>query len=242
MTPNDANLLQTLRVLHRIHRQLRDLQDRLAQGPRQVRSREAALRQAEEKLAQLQEAAKRLQMTIDEKQLVLKSREESINKRRAQLMESKSNKEYQLLLEQIKADEMANSVLTDEILEEMERLDQMKANIAAAKEEVAKAARELEETRKQVAASEPKIKAEIDGLNQERAQHEEKLPPDFREVYERVVRAKADDALAPVDGQYCGGCHQQVPLNNINALLMGKAMLCRSCGRLLYLPENFSFR
>ncbi len=242
MSSFDTNVLQTLRVLHRIFRQLRDVEDRLRQGPRHVRAQEAALRQAEEKLAQLQGSARRLQVSIDEKQLTLKSREESIKKRRAQLMESKSNKEYQLLLEQIKADEMANSVLTDEILEEMERLDQLKADIAATMQEVAKAVRELEEAREQVAAAEPKLRAEIDGLNRERALYEEKLPPDFRETYERVVRSKAEDGLAPVDGQYCGGCHQQVPLNSINSLMLGQPITCRSCGRLLYLPENYSLR
>lgn len=242
MSPTDSGVLETLRVLHRIHRQLRDLHDRLGQGPRQIRAREGALRQAEQRLAQLQEEAKRLQIMIDEKQLTLKSREESIKRRRAQLMESKSNKEYQVLLDQIKADEMANSVLTDEILEDMERLDQLKETIAAAKEEVTKAGKELEQVRQQVAATEPKLKAEIEQLTRERSQQEDRLPPDFRELYDRVVRAKAEDALAPVNGQYCGGCHQQVPLNSINALLLGQAILCRACGRLLYLPENYSFR
>lgn len=242
MSTKDHGLLIVLRTLHRIHRQLRDLQDRLAQGPRLIRAKEAAVRQAEENLSRLQAEIRRLQVSIDEKQLNLKAREESVKKRRIQLMEAKSNREYQLLLDQIRADEMANSTLADEILEEMERLDQLKATLSSAKEEVAKAKEELDRTREQVAATETKLRAEIDGLQQDRAEVEGKLPEDCRELYDRVVRAKGEDALAPVDGQYCGGCHQQVPLNSINALLLGQAVLCRACGRLLYVPENYNFR
>jgi len=240
MSSQNQGVLATLRVLHRIHRQIRDLQDRLAQGPRQIRAKEIALREAQEKLARLQEESKRLQITIDEKQLTLKSREENVRKRRVQLMEAKSNREYQLLLDQIRADEVANSTLADEILEDMERLDQLKQQIAAAKQEVAKANQELEQTRQHVATTEPRLRAEMDGLIRERAEEEGKLPTDFRELYDRVVRAKAEDALAPVDGQYCGGCHQQVPLNSINGMLRGEAVLCRACGRLLYLPESYT--
>ena len=239
MSFQNQGVLPTLRVLHRIHRQIRDLRDRLAQGPRQIRAKEITWREALERLAHLQEESKRLQIAIDEKQLTLKSREENVRKRRAQLMEAKSNREYQLLLDQIRADEVANSTLADEILEDMERLDQLKEKIAAAKEEVAKARQDLEQTRQQVANTEPKLRAEMDGLIREQTQEENKLPTDFRELYDRVVRAKAEDALAPVDGQFCGGCHQQVPLNAINGMLRGEPVLCRACGRLLYLPEEY---
>ncbi len=214
----------------------------MARGPRLIRAKEAAVRQAEENLSRLQAEIRRLQVSIDEKQLNLKAREESVKKRRIQLMEAKSNREYQLLLDQIRADEMANSTLADEILEEMERLDQLKATLSSAKEEVAKAKEELDRTREAGCGHGKRNCGPKSTVCSRIARSGGKLPEDCRELYDRVVRAKGEDALAPVDGQYCGGCHQQVPLNSINALATRTSRALPRCGRLLYVPENYNFR
>ncbi len=238
----ETNSLHVFRVLHRIHRQLTDLEERLARGPRLIRIREQALTQAKARLAQLQEEARRLQIAVDEKQLLLKTTEENIRKRRGQLMQAKDTREYQLLLEQIQADEVANSTRTDEILEDFDRLDRYKVEIEEAKALVAKAAEELEAVKKQVAVEEPQLKAEILRVQKEREEAVKELSYEWREIYERTVRVKGEDALAPVETDHCTGCHQLVPINKINEMLRGEPTTCRACGRLLYLPENYTIK
>ena len=46
-----ASLTESLRTLHRIHRQLSDLRDRLARGPKQVAVIETNVKKAEEDVA-----------------------------------------------------------------------------------------------------------------------------------------------------------------------------------------------
>ena len=65
------------------------------------------------------------------------------------------------------------------------------------------------------------------------------MPPPVRDVYQRIVRQRGEDALAEIDDEYCGGCHQQVPLNVQAEIRLSHPMFCRTCGRLLYLPEGF---
>ena len=62
----------------------------------------------------------------------------------------------------------------------------------------------------------------------------------YRDLYRRVTRQKGEDALAAVQGEFCGGCNQHVPVNLINELMLNRPAICKSCGRLLYLPENYS--
>jgi predicted nucleic acid-binding Zn-ribbon protein len=38
-------------------------------------------------------------------------------------------------------------------------------------------------------------------------------------------------------GEFCGGCFQQVTPNMTSQLRLSKAVFCKSCGRLLYLPD-----
>ena len=64
------------------------------------------------------------------------------------------------------------------------------------------------------------------------------LPDDFRDLYQRVVNAKGEDAMAVVEGGSCGGCYQQLTTNMHNEINMGRVVLCRSCGRVLYLAED----
>jgi predicted nucleic acid-binding Zn-ribbon protein len=67
---------------------------------------------------------------------------------------------------------------------------------------------------------------------------ERDLPADVRDRYERIVKQKGADGLAAVEGQSCGGCFQSLTGNMLSDLLMGRIIVCRSCGRLLYSPES----
>ena len=69
-------------------------------------------------------------------------------------------------------------------------------------------------------------------------QAETALPSDFRDMYQRVIKAKGQDAMAVVEGGSCGGCYQQLTINVVNEINMGRVVLCKSCGRVLYLPED----
>ncbi len=229
---------ETLRTLHRLHQQLRDLRERLARGPRLVEAYAARVEKLRQELDQAKAKARSLRMTIDDKQLQLKSREEAVNRRKQQLREAKSNKEFQALKEQIAADEVTNSVLADEILEAMERLDQANLEVKAAEEALAKGTHEAEKTRREIEQQNPLIEADLARLSAELRQTEQDLPADFREVYDRLIRSKGSDGLAPIRGEFCAGCNQHVPLNMINALRLSRPVFCRACGRLLYLPEE----
>ncbi|MGC4006942.1 MAG: hypothetical protein QM811_28970 [Pirellulales bacterium] len=67
----------------------------------------------------------------------MKSGELKIEDYRNKLNAAQSNREYQALKDQIAASEMAASVLQDEILEIMEKIDQHKAGVAEAEQGVA---------------------------------------------------------------------------------------------------------
>ena len=226
-----------LRVLHRIHRQLTDLRERLDRGPRQIRAAETHVQHCENELAKTKAEAKAMRIEADKKQLQLKSNEGKVKDLRSKLNAVTNNREYQLLLEQISADEMAKSVLADEILEALEKIDAFQANIAEAEAALAAAQQKAAEVRGEVAKIEPALKTDIARLEAELRQSEATLPKEIHDLYPRIVRQKGEDALAIIENQYCGGCNQQIPLNYCNMVMLGQPVACKTCGRLLYLPE-----
>lgn len=234
-TPNQG--VSVLNTLHRIQRQLTDLRERLDRGPRRIAAADGNVKRNEEALEKARNESKVLRMAADNKQLQLKTGEQKIADLRAKLNAASSNREYQALLEQIAADEMANSVLTDEILEKMEESDAFVKNITDAETTLAAATKKADEVRVEVTEQEPLLKVDVERLEAELRPLESQLPGDILVLYRRIVRQKGENALAVVENQCCGGCHQQVPLNICSQIMIGQPVACKTCGRLLYMPE-----
>lgn len=226
-----------LRELHRIHQQLAELRDRVERGPKQIRAREANVAQLEAKLKDAKERTQQTQMAVDRKQLEFKASEQKIVDLRAKLNACSSNREYQALLEQIAAAEMATSVLSDEILEGLEKIDQLNVAVKEAEQALADGGAEFEKSRRAIEESTAANLAEITRLEGELAEAEKALPGDFRADYDRIVRSKGADSLAAAEEGVCTGCGQQITLNMQNELSLSRLVRCKSCGRLLYLPE-----
>lgn len=227
-----------LRELHRIHRQLSDLRERLDRGPKQIKARQATVARLQGELDQVKADSKAARVGADQKQLLLKSGEAKIRELKIKLNAASSNREYQALKDQIAADEMANSVLADEILEALEKIDGFVPTIAEAEQNLSKGRDELTKSEQQVREQHDLLIGDVQRLEAELKKVEVGLPGDIREVYERVVKSKGTDAMAQVEGETCGGCYHHLTANIFSTLLMGRVVCCQSCGRMLYLPED----
>ncbi len=236
-TPSESVQAGALRTLHRIHRQLADLRERRDRGPRQLRNADAHVAHQEQLLAAVQNEEKAMRMAVDKKQLDLKTAESKVQDLQRKLNTASSNKEYQALKEQIAATEMANSVMADEILEVLDKIDAMGPRIAEAEAALQKAREKTAKTHAAVEEAMPRVEGDIVRLEAELKEAEVALPAESKELYDRVVRQRGEDALAAVEDQTCLGCYTNVPLNVCNQILLGYPVFCKTCGRLLYIPE-----
>jgi uncharacterized protein len=237
MPKESPQLIELLRTLHRLHRQISDLKGRQEHGPRQIQAAEANVQRCEEDAEKAKDEAKAVRVDADKKQLQLKTNENKVKELQAKLNAASSNREYQILKEQIAADEMANSVLADEILESFDKVDAYLESVKKADAVLVSAKKVAEEIRAEVAAAAPLIAADLARVQAELAEREKELPEDILEFYRRTTRNGGEEALAVLEGQCCGGCHQQMPLNQCSNVMLGKPVVCKSCGRLLYLAE-----
>jgi len=228
----------TLRDLHRIHRQLRDLQDRLPRGPRLIQVRQASVTELERELEKAQAEVKQERIHADQQQLQLKSTEDKIVDFETKLNGAATNREYQALQDQIAADRMAGSVLQDEILECLEKIDELEKIVAQAQRNIDKGNEELAKTKNAVLDEQGHLKADVVRLQGDLKTAEAILPEDLKDAYDRIVKSKGADALAPLEGECCGGCYQTLTPNMQNLLQLSRPVFCKSCGRLLYLPEE----
>lgn len=220
--------------IHRLHQQLREVQDQTERGPKQLKARQQATQQKLADLEAQKQKHKALRIAVDQKSLQLKSNESKIGDLRVKLNQAASNREFDIIRAQIDADTMANSVLEDEILDTLEKVDtahiavrQLEEAVAAAKAEEARLASETEGVL-------PGLQSRITELQQALATAEEELPPDFVNSYRRLSQAYGAGALAEVEGNICSSCYVSLPTQLALQVQAGQVLFCKTCGRLLY--------
>lgn len=220
--------------LHRINRQKTDLNGQLARGPRLLAAAAHRLQTAQQLVSDTQDNLTQLKMSADRKQLQMREREEKIHKWQGNLNTAKESREYQTLKDQIAADEQANLVLADEILEALESIDSVTSTLADCEENAKLLEKELRDVETQVADRKKVLEGELARVDAELAEAESGLTGDFKREYSRLVIAKGEDAMAELEGNCCGGCYQSLTPQRLDQLLQGQPIICPACGRLIY--------
>jgi uncharacterized protein len=232
-----ASASRGLKDLHQLHLKLKTVQEKLDRGPRQVRAR---LQFAEKKQAEVEAQAaalKQLKMAADQKSLQLKINESKIADLKAKLNVASSNREYDIIRQQIDADTMANSVLEDEILEALTKIDAAQIELKKAQQELETARTEQQRIAAEVGSVEPGLQAEAAELQAALKTAESDLPGSVLDQYRRLVQAHGAGALASVENNACTACYAILSSQLIVELKGDKVLFCRSCGRMLYRPD-----
>jgi predicted nucleic acid-binding Zn-ribbon protein len=234
----DQTLGNTVAEIHRLHLQLRETQEQMERGPRLLKARQQATAQKQADLEAQKQKHKGLRVTADQKSLQLKSNEAKIADLRAKLNQASSNREFDIIRTQIDADTMANSVLEDEILDTLEKVDaaqigvkQLEEAVVAAKAEEARIAAETDKTL-------PGLQTQVAELTTALTAAESKLPADFLLQYRRLAQAYGAGALAEVDGSICGSCYVSLPPQMAVQVRAGHVVFCKTCGRLVYAKRD----
>jgi len=226
-----------LKRMHDLHLRLQELQQQLEHGPRQIKARQQIVARKEGEVDVLKGEYKQVRVLADQKNLQLKTNESRIAQQKAKLNQATSNREFDIIRSQIDADTMANSVLEDEILEVLEKVDQLQAKIKKSEEEVAAAVAEVRRIAQEVETVAPKLRSQVSELEASLREAEKILPGGAMETYRRLVQAHGAGALATVENNACTACFAVLSTNTLVELNTGKFLFCRSCGRLLYRPE-----
>jgi predicted nucleic acid-binding Zn-ribbon protein len=64
------------------------------------------------------------------------------------------------------------------------------------------------------------------------------VPSEVRVQYQRVVNVMGPDALAVVQDRSCSACCTEITAQMYNDLQQEHFVACKTCGRILYLPES----
>jgi predicted nucleic acid-binding Zn-ribbon protein len=229
-----------VQTLHRILRQKTDLESQLARGPRRIQFSRNAETDAQHQLEVAQQELKRLKLLAADRQLQLKQRETKLEDLKSKRNMCSSNREYSLLNDQIAADQQANTVLADEILDTLDSIDKQTEAQTALQKRLAECKQETVNVQKDVEAKAQQLQQELSRVVEELRACEKDLPGEVRGEFQNRIKSKGEEALAVVDDGSCGNCHQILTAHMLDQLSMGRIHICAGCNSILYVGEGVS--
>jgi uncharacterized protein len=230
MLPEIENLLK----LQEADKEIRRLQDEVAELPKRVAAIEAKLAGTKSQLEKAQAAVKADEGTRRKYETSINDLRTKISKYRDQSLDVKTNEQYKALLHEIQFAEQEISVNEDKILELMVNADardkEVKAAQAELKEETAEIEKEKEIARQRTAEDE-KLLSEWRG----RRDHlRSGIDENLLRHYERVSKFRGS-GIAEVKDHKCMGCQVILRPQTYNEVRSGKeTVFCDSCQRILY--------
>jgi predicted nucleic acid-binding Zn-ribbon protein len=226
-----------LREVHRLRRFAHELQEGIDRFPRQLKAQQAKLARQEEAQREGVEALKRLKVTVHQNEGLLKSTHGQIAKYERQLNEAASKKEYDALQGEIAAARAKCKQLEDDILAGMDEVETRTAGLPELERATQQAREELARWEETARVRLAEQQAQLKETQTRLAEVEATLPANVREQYRRIITAMGQEGLSAVRSNTCAACGTEITAQNYNDLLAGNFFVCKSCGRILYLPE-----
>lgn len=228
-----------LRELHALHHRAKTIRDRLASGPKTLATRQSVLAKRQAEADALKKAIRDATVQADKKEGQLNGMRAKSDELRVKLNTIKKQVEYDAIRNQLANDNLAQSKLSEEILEARIKIEEQAESLKAQEAEVQKLAAEVAAMKADIESKAGEQQAQLAKMEAAVKEAEAFIPEEERERYDRIVKQRGADAMAEVDNSACTGCYVTVTTQMMNELINGSHLtFCKSCGRVLYLPDE----
>jgi predicted nucleic acid-binding Zn-ribbon protein len=224
-----------LKELHRLRRHLKDLEAKIEQAPKQLAIQQKKLAFQEETHKQAHDNVKNLALAIREKEGNIKATQTQIKKYEKQLDEAANRKEYDTLKAEISQEQTHIRKHEDDILAMMTDTEEKTAKLPEADKAIEKARADFAQFEKDQQERLQRFAEERTRSQDELKAGEATLPDDVRAMYQRHIAAKGLEAISSVNGRVCTACYTEITSQMLSELKREMFLLCKNCGRMLYL-------
>jgi uncharacterized protein len=158
-----------------------------------------------------------------------------LSKFKDQLMEVKTNKEYQAMQKEIATAEREVRSFEDRILDNMEEAEALGADVKRAEAELKKEQTAVVEGRRALDTEREGIEANVARLAADRATLVREIPSSALALFDHVSRSRRPPAVVEAREGHCSFCHVRLRPQVFNEIRRNAQLIqCESCQRILY--------
>ena len=165
-----------------------------------------------------------------------------LSKFRDQLMDVKTNKEYQAIQKEIDVAQHDVGRLEEKILEHMLEADDLAAAVNKAEGRLTHDQAAIAKDRAALEHETERLRGELDKVVAERAEVVAQIPPALLGTYETLMKGRKGLAVVEARDYLCTACHVRLRPQVFNEIRRGETIhQCGSCQRILYMlpsPES----
>lgn len=235
----NLNLKEQIRKLvdlQQVDTQIFQLDSEKQKKPGEIKTLEFLFEEKKKSLSALEKTMLDLLKEKKDKELDLASKEENIKKLQTQLYQLKTNKEYTAMLNEIEGVKADVSLLEDQLLEKLDKIDQTKAKIEKEKHTLTEEEKRFNEEKNKIQLRLKEIDDSLAQLDAQRKTISAEVDKKILSRYERILEGRDSLAIVKVVDQACKGCNMSVPPQMINLIKMYERIVsCEVCQRILYL-------
>lgn len=234
---NDVTVINELAELDWREKKLRN---RAEEIPLLIRETQAGMAEKDEELKNAGELIDEETRKIRSLELEIQDMNDKLDKYSKQLLEVKTNKEFQSLQNEMAGIEETIKEREDQLLETMELLDSYKLRLADIEDNSGKIRENGERLVKLLERELKDAEVQLIEVAKKRELAVEKLSPRIREEYSKVKSHYAGEAIVIVSGSVCTGCYVNIPPNIVGELRAGDSVIrCEQCGRFLCYRDEY---
>ena len=227
--------LQGLVGLQELDIKIGQIRQRVEEIPGEIESASYTLEEITSNLEQIQQRID--QAAKDRRQLegAVELLRDQLSKYKDQLMQVKTNREYQAMLQEISNTEGAISAKEDEILEHMMGMDDLEQQAEQARKQLKEKTAHLSARRQRLESFVSRSEREVADFENQRNLLEKEISESLLKQYRRIASARDGVALVGVTDQSCQACNVRLRPQLVTEVKASQSIVtCESCNRILY--------
>lgn len=233
-----ADQISSLLELQKIDTQIYALETKLKVFPVDKQKIQASLDARKKDIDSTENVLKKLQLQQKELENDIQTKDNQISKYQLQQNQVKTNQEYTALTHEMEAARADKSILEEEALLSMQKVEDQKKVIATHKANFDEEQKKTQIRLQEMQAKEKDLESQIQVLKEERKKFAPSVDKELFMQYHTILQKREGIALVPLQGHSCGGCDLYLPPQTVNRIKLKEELIfCESCSRIIYDSE-----
>jgi len=213
------------------------LRNEIDRSPERIEFARQGLVEKQKALARVHAEAETCNQQKREKERDLETCEERLSKTRSRQSDIKTNKEYQIHLQEIENLKTEKGRVEEELLVLMEQLEELKRKEADLAQDIKTTEESFELERQRLEKQSLAFSGELSAVEKEREMILPTVEPKLLKLYQQLKNLHRELAVVPIQHGTCGGCHMNIPPQMIAEVRSRLRILtCTQCQRIVYWP------